>query len=297
MQLLFAAVVAAALCSADAAPRRVRAGRGAAVLAADDAAGGSHGAGLARPKNGRILSLTLNMGAKDCAQDMCVGRDDARRCTLPTINGVPGAHTLAARAGLSPTEVYDASTYPYDIVILSTQESSFGAGTDFLDAAKAALHVPERWRVAEQTKGGLYVPLMSDFETTQRIYYNPDVIHAAGDTHGKFIGQGIKKANKNFLLRTLTFKDHEGHDTRCAVDIVSTHMPMTSDEKSGGRAGMQYREDAIAELHTWRRDVLHTAQNAAILSGEYGGAAAGAIRAASCAPPTSVPTLARPQAT
>jgi len=36
---------------------------------------------------------------------------------------------------------------------------------------------------------------------------------------------------------------------------------------------MQYREDAINDLQTWRRDVLRTVDNAAILSGEYGGPA------------------------
>ena len=160
------------------------------------------------------------------------------------------------------------AVYPYTVVVLQTQESD--GGDAMMDAFAHALHVPAHqgpgaaWGMVAQDKG------TAGFNTRQRVYYRLDALSAVGATHGKYVGQADHRFTaKNFLLRTLTMADAPGGQrSTCTLDIVSTHLPMDSDEKSGNRAGYTVRLKEIAALQAWRAERnINTGNGAAILSG------------------------------
>lgn len=242
MRVLAILMMLAAASSAGVARKaRVRGGTEARVLAE-----------AGRPASGSILSLSVNMGNKPCLYD----------ATADT--------TLATRARVAALAPGD--DYPYTVVVLQTQESD--GGDAMMDAFARALHVPphqgegDAWRMVAQNKG------TNGFNTRQRVYYKRNAVSAHGATHGKYIGQAdLRFTAKNFLLRTLTMADAPGgQQSTCTLDIISTHLPMDSNEKSGDRAGYTVRLNEIAELQAWRagggwKRNINTGNGAAILSG------------------------------
>ena len=234
-------MLATAAAAGSAREARVRGGREARVLESADAA-----AGLPAP--GRVLSITANLGNKACTHDA----NDA---------------TLATRAGVNA--LAQGAPYPYTIVVISTQEGDKAATDEaWMASIAAALRVPAHegagatWVMVNQDKGS------GSKVTRQRIYYDNAAVSGAGADHGKFIGQAdYRFFAKNYLLRTLNIAPLGGQVSTCTLDIVSTHLPMDSGEKSGLRTGLGDRLAEIAALQTWRTEVLHSAGGAAILSG------------------------------
>lgn len=242
------------------------------------------------PRDARVLLLTQNLGARACRS--ALGLDVPQGAQLPDVDTraaalwenvlkqqVPPADLLQVEAATA------VSDYPYDAVVFSSQEGASTAdGDDVLyELVKLALKIPDGFRAQTQTKEASVLIDKWSYRGRQTIWYRDTTMSLVGHGHSKFIGQGGKIFAKHFILQTLRFDVATG--TRCDVDIVSTHLPMTSDETSGGRNGLQHRLDALEALDEWRRqgnmngaanrvdgsDAVHSTDssiNAAILSGD-----------------------------
>jgi hypothetical protein len=228
----------------------------------------------AAPSQRTIVSLTLNMGGVLCGtspEDF----DATLKTRVPNTNMIP---------------------YPYAAIIFQTQEGGYrgqpveGTAADLVGKVKTALSVPGNFQTItiSHDAGFGWIRESWRFLASQTIFYDPSVIAPEGDPLHKFIGKGIKKKAKHFLLQSLRFKldnervaqaaaenlvdppvpDDQTH-ARCIVDFVSTHLPMSSDETVGKRTGLQSRFDAMKTLLDWRTTPeLNRGSNGIVLSGD-----------------------------
>ena len=155
----------------------------------------------------------------------------------------------------NPNLAQGPQVYPVASVIFSSQEGYSGDDTLHANVA-TALYIPANYIWLQTEKRQKLIKDSWSYRTRQSIWYDKDRLAAVGRPHGKFIGAttGTFTA-KNFLLQTLRFLAgiDAGHST-CDVDIVSTHLPMSSADKVGKSTGLQERLDAMQTLMTWRQE-------------------------------------------